>query len=170
MLRKGVCVLVGNLFAEVPIALLQATPDIFETVRPDAIFVPVFPIMTPRRDRRMVLADQHRFDPSRAELNAEDGLSAIDCFGDIVSIHVHLSEDLKASLQRGIAGVSSWFVKLPAAKKPWRCGDLSVEPPLISEVPIRARDHRANGCTRRQAGGWLEAFPGSNSVKTWPSF
>jgi hypothetical protein len=70
----------------------------------------------------MVLADQHCFDPSRAELNAEDGLSAIDCFGDIVSIHVHLSEELKASLQIGIAGVSGWFVKLPATKKRPRCG------------------------------------------------
>jgi hypothetical protein len=39
----------------------------------------------------MILADQHRLDASRAELNAKNDLSAINCFLGIVSIHVHLS-------------------------------------------------------------------------------
>jgi hypothetical protein len=39
----------------------------------------------------MILADQHRLDASRAELNAKNGLSTINCFSGIVSIHVHLS-------------------------------------------------------------------------------
>jgi hypothetical protein len=39
----------------------------------------------------MILADQHRLDASRAELDAKDGLSAINCFLGNDSIHVHLS-------------------------------------------------------------------------------
>ena len=39
----------------------------------------------------MILTDQDRLDASRAELNAKNGLSAINCFLGIVSIHVHLS-------------------------------------------------------------------------------
>jgi hypothetical protein len=39
----------------------------------------------------MILADQYRLDASRAELYAQSGLSAINCFLGIVSIHVHLS-------------------------------------------------------------------------------
>ena len=35
----------------------------------------------------MILADQHRLDASRAELNAKNGLSALNCFLGIVSIH-----------------------------------------------------------------------------------
>src|SRR4051812_48372292 len=80
-----------NLLAKLPITLLQACPDIFETVRPDAIFVSVFPIIASRRDRCMILADQHRLDASRAELNAKNSPCAINCFLGIVSIHVHLS-------------------------------------------------------------------------------
>jgi hypothetical protein len=88
-LQRGV-VLLENLFAKLPITLLQACPNIFESVRPDAIFIPVFPIMASRCDRSMILTDQHRFDASRAELDAKNGLSTLNCFLGIVSIHVHL--------------------------------------------------------------------------------
>jgi hypothetical protein len=49
----------------------------------------------------MILADQHRFDASRAELNAKNGLSAMNCLLGIVSIHVHLSglEVISANLE-----------------------------------------------------------------------
>jgi hypothetical protein len=66
--------------AEVAIAFLQAGPNIFETVRPDAVFVPVFPLMAARGDRRMILADQHRLDARRAKLNAQNGLSTFNAF------------------------------------------------------------------------------------------
>src|SRR4029077_16906008 len=104
-----------NLLAKLPITLLQACPDIFEAVCPDAIFVSVFPIIASRRDRCMILADQHRLDASRAELNAKNGLSAINCFLGIVSIHVHREEE--GGIRFNIAGVSGRFVKLPAAAK-----------------------------------------------------
>jgi hypothetical protein len=39
----------------------------------------------------VIIADQHSLDTSRAELNAKNGLSAINYFLGIVSIHVHLS-------------------------------------------------------------------------------
>ncbi len=83
-------VILDNLFAKLPITLLQACRNIFETVRPDAIFIPVFPIIASRCDRSMILTDQHRLDASRAELDAKNGLSTLDCFLGIVSIHVHL--------------------------------------------------------------------------------
>ena len=38
----------------------------------------------------MILADQHRLDARRAELNAKNSLSAFNCFLDIVSIHIRL--------------------------------------------------------------------------------
>jgi hypothetical protein len=37
----------------------------------------------------MILPDQHRLDTSRAELNAKNGLSALNCFLGIVSIHIN---------------------------------------------------------------------------------
>ena len=40
----------------------------------------------------MILADQHRLDASRAELDAKNGLSALNCFLGIVSIHDHLHD------------------------------------------------------------------------------
>ena len=88
-LERGV-VLLKHLVAELAIAFLQACPNIFETVGPDAVFVAVFPLMASRGDRRMILADQHRLDARRAELDAKSGLSALNCFLDIVAIHVHL--------------------------------------------------------------------------------
>ncbi len=88
-LERGV-VLLKNLVAELPIALLQACPNIFEAVGPDAVFVAVFPLMASRGDRRMILADQHRLDARRAELDAKSGLSALNCFLDVVLIHVLL--------------------------------------------------------------------------------
>ena len=84
-LERGV-VLLKNLAAELPIAVLQACPNIFEAVCPDAVFVSVFPLMASRCDRRMILADQHRLDASRAELDAKNGLSAFNCFLGIVLI------------------------------------------------------------------------------------
>jgi hypothetical protein len=38
----------------------------------------------------MILPDQDCLDPSRAELDAKNGLSALNCFLGIVSIHDHL--------------------------------------------------------------------------------
>ena len=88
-LERGV-VFLKNLVAELPIAFLQACPNIFETVCPDAVFVLVFPLIASRCDWRMILADQHRLDARRAELDAKNGLSALNCFLNIVSIHVQL--------------------------------------------------------------------------------
>jgi hypothetical protein len=51
----------------------------------------------------MILADQHRLDSSRAELNAKNGLSALNCFLGIVSIHGHLL-DLKSLRQTYFLG------------------------------------------------------------------
>src|SRR5919198_658117 len=62
-LDRGV-VLRNNLVAELPIAFLQACPNILETVCPDAVFESVFPLMASRCDRRMILTDQHRLDAS----------------------------------------------------------------------------------------------------------
>ena len=83
-------VLLKHLFAERPIALLQARPDIFETVGPDAVLESIFPLMASRGDRGMILADQHCLDPRRAELDAKSGLSALNCFQGGGSIHVSL--------------------------------------------------------------------------------
>ncbi len=43
-IERGI-VLLKNLVAELLIAFLQACPNIFETVCPDAVFVSVFPLM-----------------------------------------------------------------------------------------------------------------------------
>ncbi len=51
----------------------------------------------------MILPDQHRLDTSRAELDAKNGLSALNCFLGIVSIHDQL-RDLK-SLGSGSAAL-----------------------------------------------------------------
>src|SRR5215211_6314043 len=83
-------VFLKNIFVEVAIAFLQSCPNIVKAVCPDAVFVSVFPLMTSRRDRRVIFADQHRLDASRAKLNAENGLSAFNCFLGLVPIHVHL--------------------------------------------------------------------------------
>jgi hypothetical protein len=71
----------------------------------------------------MILADQHRLDASRAELNAKNGLSAIDCFLGIVSIHVHLSQDLKSFLQIYFSGKRSVFISTPSLFRTLLIGD-----------------------------------------------
>src|SRR5215216_2465729 len=83
-------VLLQNLVPKLAIAFLQAGPNIFETVCPDAVFVSVFPFIASRCNWRMILADQHRLDASRAKFDAKSGISALNCFLGIVSIHVHL--------------------------------------------------------------------------------
>jgi|SRR5580693_8437535 hypothetical protein len=51
----------------------------------------------------MILPDQHRLDASRAELDAKNDLSALNCFLGIVSIHDHL-HDLKSLRQTYLLG------------------------------------------------------------------
>jgi hypothetical protein len=86
-------VLLKNLIPEISIAILQACPNIFETVSPDAVFVAVFPFMAARGDWLMIRADQHRLDACRAELDAKCSFSAFNCLLDIVLIHVHLQKN-----------------------------------------------------------------------------
>src|SRR5215207_6629927 len=83
-------VLLKNLVAEPSIAFLQACPNIFEPVCPDAVFVLVFPLMASPGDWHIILTDQHRLDTRRAELDAKSSLSAFNRFFGIISIHVHL--------------------------------------------------------------------------------
>src|SRR4026207_368631 len=79
-----------NFFAEILIAFLQASPHIFEAVCPDAVLVPILPLMAARRERRMILTDQHRLDTSGTEFDAKHSSSTFNCSLNIVSIHVHL--------------------------------------------------------------------------------
>src|SRR6266498_75724 len=73
-------VLLQNLVTEISIAFLQTGPNIFETVRPDSVFVSVFPLIASSGDRRMIFTDQYCLDARRAKLNAESGFSALNCF------------------------------------------------------------------------------------------
>src|SRR6266542_6719652 len=94
--ERGV-VLLRNLTAELPITILQACPNIFEAVCPDAVLISVFPLMASRCDRQMILADQHRFDASRSEFDAKNGPSTFNCFLGIALIHVHLQNYMESA-------------------------------------------------------------------------
>ena len=83
-------VLLQHFAAELPKAFLQARPNVFEMVGPDAVFVPVFPLVASRGDGGMILADQYRLDPGRAELNAQRGLAALNGFLNLILIHARL--------------------------------------------------------------------------------
>ena len=52
----------------------------------------------------MILPDQHRLDTSRAELDAKNGLSALNCFLGIVSIHDQLRDLKSLGVRVGGAG------------------------------------------------------------------
>src|SRR5919198_1341714 len=75
---------------EPAITFLQACPNIFEAVRPYAIFVLVFPIIASGGNRLMIFINQHRFEAGGAELDAKSSLSTLNCFLDIVPIHIYL--------------------------------------------------------------------------------
>jgi hypothetical protein len=51
----------------------------------------------------MILADQHRLDASRAELNAKNGLSALNCFL-VLFRFMFISHDLKSLLRTYFSG------------------------------------------------------------------
>jgi hypothetical protein len=79
-----------NYVTEGAIAFLQANPNIFEMVCPEAMFISVFPFKASRGDRQRVITDQHRFNASRTELDTKSSLSAPNRFLSIVLIHVPL--------------------------------------------------------------------------------
>src|SRR5512138_574797 len=82
-------IFLADLPVKVLVAVLQARPNVLQAVRPDAILESVFPFMTPRGERQMVLTDQHRLDAGRAELDAEKGPSSLNCKS---SIHIYLPD------------------------------------------------------------------------------
>ncbi len=80
-------VLGSHVLGERSIALLQAGPDIVQAVGPDAVFVLVFPVVAARRNRRVIVADQHGLDTRRTELDAQRGFAALDGGLDVGLVH-----------------------------------------------------------------------------------
>ena len=54
---------------QIPIAILQSVPDIFQTICPDIVFIPILPIMAARGNRHVFFIDQHCLDPCRTEFD-----------------------------------------------------------------------------------------------------
>ena len=144
-------VLFKNFVAELPVAFLQACPNIFETVCPDAVFVLVFPTKASRRDWCMILADQRRLDASRTELDAKNGLSTLNCFLDFLSIHVQLPFHLLRPYlpfyypTNALASVAAWLAHaeerdIAAVLRDFaglKAGDrVTLHMPMSAELPI----------------------------------
>ena len=64
----------------VGVAVLEPRPNIFERIRPDAVFKTVLPRMAARGDGLVLFIDENGFDPRRPEFDAERGLAAFDRF------------------------------------------------------------------------------------------
>ena len=86
----------GDLRLDLREAGLDPGPDLLEIIRPDPVLELVLPAIARRRERPAILADEHRLDVRRAELDAERRLARADllrpaCF--LLAIFCH-----KASL------------------------------------------------------------------------
>ena len=75
-----------HILRQIAVAIRQSLPDILLRIGPDAVVQPVLPLMTPLRDRLIVLSDQHRLDAGRSEFNAENSPAALNQFP---WFHVH---------------------------------------------------------------------------------
>ena len=71
-------VLLADVGAEVGVALLEAEPDEFLAVGPEAVHELVFPLVAALGDGDVVLIDQDGLDAGGAELDAEDGPAGFD--------------------------------------------------------------------------------------------
>ena len=77
-LFEGDAVLLLHLRLQRRIATLQAAVNIFQTVRPDAVFQPVFPVVGADRQRVALSVRQHGLDTCGTEFNAQHGLTGLD--------------------------------------------------------------------------------------------
>ena len=62
------------------VAVLNSSPDVIQTVGPDAVFQPVFPAVFSRCQYLEILSDEHRLYVRGSELNAKCGLSGFNSF------------------------------------------------------------------------------------------
>ena len=69
--RNGRAVARENVVREFFVRVLHPRDDVGERVRPDPVLEFVFPVVAARRQRLVVLADEHRLDPRGAEFDAE---------------------------------------------------------------------------------------------------
>ena len=69
--RNGRAVARENVVREFFVRVLHPRDDVCERVRPDPVLEFVFPVVAARRQRLVVLADEHRLDPRGAEFDAE---------------------------------------------------------------------------------------------------
>ena len=63
------------------VAGLNAFPDVFDRITPDAIDERVFPVVASRRDRRIVRADHDGLDAGRSQFHPDAGLTTRDEIG-----------------------------------------------------------------------------------------
>ena len=68
----------AHVIAQVGIAVLQAEPDGFVAVGPQAVNELVLPFVAALGDRDVVLVDKHSLDAGGSELDTEDGPSGFD--------------------------------------------------------------------------------------------
>ena len=81
-------VLLFHIFSQLAVAVLQSFPDHIQAIRPNIIFILVFPLVAAGSDRGMVFPYQHCFDSGRAKFYAKRR-PAVD--NHLFSIHRSLS-------------------------------------------------------------------------------
>ena len=64
-------VCISDLLRQIPVAVLQALPDVFQAVCPDAVFIAVFPLVASGSQRHAVFPCQDRLDSGRAKFYAK---------------------------------------------------------------------------------------------------
>ena len=89
------------------IAVLQTADDILDRIRPKTVFEAVFPFVTARSDRAVLRIHKHRFDPRRAEFDAERARARLDllfdsfqCKSPLEAFVVNIISDTKGKFNR----------------------------------------------------------------------
>ena len=67
--------------------ILHARPHVIQVICPNAVLQPILPCMVAGCNRRVVVANQHRLDARRAELNAQHRFSVRNICGNCFVIH-----------------------------------------------------------------------------------
>ena len=69
------------------ICILQSTPDILKSIRPDSVLQTIFPVMCSLCDWSILLICQHCLDSCWAKLNTKNGLSSLYGLSHFYWIH-----------------------------------------------------------------------------------
>jgi hypothetical protein len=83
---QGDSILFQNIFFQVAERILNTRPDIIQVIGPDSINEGVFPVVSARGDRLIVLVDENRFNSCRTQLYPQCGLSCLNLFFNIHEI------------------------------------------------------------------------------------